>query len=126
MNTLKLITWKGKDLCSTVYYFLGNCLGEYIKLVTWMGEGLCSIVYYFSGNCMSEYMGLITGNYEAKEDGFRPGGASLHSMMTPHGPDAICFEKASNVTKFEPERVADGKEKNKILSQRKFATVCEI
>ena len=56
---------------------------------------------------MSEFMGLIFGNYEAKESGFRPGGASLHSMMTPHGPDAQCFEGASNA-KLEPVRVADG------------------
>lgn len=44
---------------------------------------------------MSEFMGLIYGVYEAKEGGFKPGGASLHSMMTPHGPDAEAFEKAS-------------------------------
>uniref|UniRef100_A0A915CUE2 Homogentisate 1,2-dioxygenase n=1 Tax=Ditylenchus dipsaci TaxID=166011 RepID=A0A915CUE2_9BILA len=50
---------------------------------------------YYHRNCMSEYMGLITGNYEAKSQGFQPGGASLHSMMTPHGPDYNCFEKAS-------------------------------
>lgn len=56
---------------------------------------------------MSEFMGLIFGNYEAKEEGFQPGGASLHSMMTPHGPDAEAFEKASNA-KLVPSRVADG------------------
>ena len=44
---------------------------------------------------MSEYMGLIYGVYEAKEGGFLPGGASLHSMMTPHGPDAQAFDKAT-------------------------------
>jgi len=32
---------------------------------------------------MSECMGLITGKYEAKETGFRLGGATLHSCMTP-------------------------------------------
>ncbi|XP_014744373.1 PREDICTED: homogentisate 1,2-dioxygenase isoform X1 [Sturnus vulgaris] len=62
---------------------------------------------YYHRNCMSEFMGLIKGHYEAKEEGFQPGGGSLHSMMTPHGPDADCFEKASKV-KLEPERVADG------------------
>ncbi|XP_072254558.1 homogentisate 1,2-dioxygenase [Pyxicephalus adspersus] len=62
---------------------------------------------YYHSNCMSEFMGLIMGHYEAKEEGFEPGGASLHSAMTPHGPDFECFEKASNV-KLEPERVADG------------------
>lgn len=56
---------------------------------------------------MSEYMGLIVGSYEAKEGGFRPGGGSLHSMMTPHGPDASCFEKAST-DELAPCRVADG------------------
>lgn len=56
---------------------------------------------------MSEFMGLIKGHYEAKEEGFQPGGASLHSMMTAHGPDAECFEKASKA-KLEPERVAEG------------------
>ena len=45
---------------------------------------------------MSEFMGLIHGQYEAKEEGFAPGGASLHSMMTPHGPDRDAFEKASS------------------------------
>ena len=44
---------------------------------------------------MSEFMGLVCGSYEAKADGFVPGGASLHSMMTPHGPDRDAFEKAS-------------------------------
>lgn len=59
------------------------------------------------GNCMSEFMGLIKGHYEAKQGGFLPGGGSLHSAMTPHGPDADCFEKASKA-KLEPERIADG------------------
>ncbi|XP_028412155.1 homogentisate 1,2-dioxygenase-like [Dendronephthya gigantea] len=63
---------------------------------------------YYHRNCMSEFMGLIFGNYEAKEEGFAPGGASLHSMMTPHGPDKQCFEKASTVEELKPERVADG------------------
>ncbi|VDO40305.1 unnamed protein product [Haemonchus placei] len=58
-------------------------------------------------NCMSEYMGLIVGCYEAKEGGFRPGGGSLHSMMTPHGPDINCFEKASKDV-LKPQRVAEG------------------
>jgi len=60
-----------------------------------------------SGNCMSEFMGLIKGRYEAKEDGFSAGGASLHSIMTPHGPDRQCFEVGSN-NELVPERIADG------------------
>ncbi|XP_033635425.1 homogentisate 1,2-dioxygenase-like [Asterias rubens] len=62
---------------------------------------------YYHRNCMSEFMGLIKGKYEAKEEGFQAGGATLHSMMTPHGPDAACFEGASNA-ELKPQRVADG------------------
>lgn len=62
---------------------------------------------YFHRNCMSEFMGLIKGNYEAKAGAFLPGGASLHSIMTPHGPDVKCFEGASNEV-LEPRRIADG------------------
>uniref|UniRef100_A0AAY4APR8 Homogentisate 1,2-dioxygenase n=1 Tax=Denticeps clupeoides TaxID=299321 RepID=A0AAY4APR8_9TELE len=62
---------------------------------------------YYHRNCMSEFMGLIKGHYEAKEEGFQPGGASLHSIMTPHGPDVDCFEKNSTAT-LKPERVAEG------------------
>jgi homogentisate 1,2-dioxygenase len=47
-------------------------------------------------------------NFSLQEEGFSAGGASLHSMMTPHGPDKGCFEKASNVENLVPERVADG------------------
>ena len=49
---------------------------------------------YFHRNCMSEFMGMIRGKYDAKE-GFVAGGASLHNIMTPHGPDQATFEKAS-------------------------------
>lgn len=44
---------------------------------------------------MSEFMGLIYGVYDAKPEGFTPGGFSLHNMMLPHGPDASAFEHAS-------------------------------
>lgn len=51
---------------------------------------------YFHRNLMSEFMGLIHGEYDAKAEGFVPGGASLHNCMSPHGPDADTFEKASS------------------------------
>ncbi len=51
---------------------------------------------YFHRNVMSEFMGLIHGVYDAKAEGFVPGGASLHNCMSPHGPDAETFEKASS------------------------------
>ncbi|MCT8999792.1 homogentisate 1,2-dioxygenase [Chelativorans intermedius] len=50
---------------------------------------------WFHRNVMSEFMGLIRGRYDAKEEGFLPGGMSLHNMMLPHGPDADSFEKAT-------------------------------
>ena len=50
---------------------------------------------YYHRNCMSEFMGMVYGQYDAKKGGFVPGGASLHSIMTPHGPDAATFKKAS-------------------------------
>lgn len=56
---------------------------------------------YFHRNVMSEFMGLVHGVYDAKAEGFEPGGASLHNCMTPHGPDAETFETASTAT-LEP------------------------
>ena len=40
-------------------------------------------------------MGLVTGQYDAKPEGFKPGGASLHNAMVPHGPDTEAFARAS-------------------------------
>jgi len=51
---------------------------------------------YYHKNCMSEFMGLILGEYEAKKEGFRKGGASLHSCMTAHGPDTHTYKGASS------------------------------
>jgi homogentisate 1,2-dioxygenase len=51
---------------------------------------------WYHRNIMSEFMGLIYGQYDAKEEGFVPGGMSLHNMMLPHGPDTMGFEKATN------------------------------
>jgi len=62
---------------------------------------------YYHRNCMSEFMGLILGKYEAKEEGFCPGGATLHSMMTPHGPDNKCFEDWTE-KQLGPIKVAEG------------------
>lgn len=53
---------------------------------------------------MNEFMGLVTGSYDAKADGFAPGGASLHNCMAGHGPDAATFEKASNA-ELQPEKL---------------------
>ncbi|ODN41878.1 homogentisate 1,2-dioxygenase, partial [Piscirickettsia litoralis] len=56
---------------------------------------------YFHRNVMSECMGLIEGVYDAKADGFEPGGISIHNCMAGHGPDSTVFEAASH-QKLEP------------------------
>ena len=50
---------------------------------------------WYHRNLMSEFMGLVHGEYDAKPQGFKPGGASLHNCMVPHGPDEEAFDKAS-------------------------------
>jgi homogentisate 1,2-dioxygenase len=50
---------------------------------------------WFHRNVMSEAMGLIHGAYDAKADGFAPGGLSLHNLMSGHGPDVESWQKAS-------------------------------
>ena len=52
---------------------------------------------WYHRNIMSEFMGLVFGVYDAKPEGFVPGGISLHNQMLPHGPDTEAFEHASNV-----------------------------
>lgn len=63
---------------------------------------------WYHRNVMSEFMGLISGDYDAKEGGgFVPGGASLHNVMSGHGPDSMTFEKASN-SDLPPVKVGAG------------------
>jgi homogentisate 1,2-dioxygenase len=61
---------------------------------------------WFHRNAMNEFMGLITGRYDAKAEGFAPGGASLHNCMSGHGPDADTFEKAVR-TELHPQKLED-------------------
>lgn len=51
---------------------------------------------FFHRNVMTEFMGLIHGQYEGKIGGFVPGGFSLHSCMTPHGPDKATYLRGIN------------------------------
>ncbi|MEW6342768.1 MAG: homogentisate 1,2-dioxygenase [Paraburkholderia sp.] len=62
---------------------------------------------WFHRNVASEFMGLVHGVYDAKAEGFMPGGASLHNCMTGHGPDADTFEKASHSDTSKPHKVGD-------------------
>ncbi len=59
---------------------------------------------WYHRNTMSEYMGLIYGQYDAKEEGFVPGGGSLHNQMSAHGPDQDAFDKASNA-ELKPQKL---------------------
>ena len=62
---------------------------------------------WFHRNVASEFMGLVRGVYDAKAEGFAPGGASLHNCMSGHGPDAATFEKASAADLSRPDVIAD-------------------
>jgi homogentisate 1,2-dioxygenase len=50
---------------------------------------------WYHMNIMSEFMGLIYGIYDAKPEGFVPGGMSLHNCMLPHGPDKAAYDQAT-------------------------------
>jgi homogentisate 1,2-dioxygenase len=60
---------------------------------------------WYHRNIMSEYMGLVFGQYDAKEEGFVPGGGSLHNQMSAHGPDLDAFEKASSA-ELKPQKLS--------------------
>jgi len=63
---------------------------------------------WYHRNTMSEFMGLIHGDYDAKTGGgFKPAGASLHNIMSAHGPDAGTHTKASNA-ELKPMKVGEG------------------
>jgi homogentisate 1,2-dioxygenase len=62
---------------------------------------------WFHRNVASEFMGLVFGAYDAKAEGFSPGGASLHNSMSGHGPDAETFEKASHADLSKPDVIKD-------------------
>lgn len=60
---------------------------------------------YFHRNYMNELMGLIEGQYDAKQEGFLPGGVSIHNSMVPHGPDVSSYDHGVSQT-LKPERYA--------------------
>jgi homogentisate 1,2-dioxygenase len=82
---------------------------------------------WYHRNVMSEYMGLIYGQYDAKEEGFVPGGGSLHNQMSAHGPDLDAFEKASNAD-LKPQKLSGTMafmfESRYIIRPTRFAMDC--
>jgi homogentisate 1,2-dioxygenase len=61
---------------------------------------------WFHRNIMSEYMGLVRGAYDAKAEGFVPGGGSLHNTFASHGPDAETYARASTA-ELAPQKLDD-------------------
>ena len=61
---------------------------------------------WFHRNFMNEFMGLVRGEYDAKAEGFLPGGASLHNCMSGHGPDAVSYQRALS-DPLQPQYLAD-------------------
>jgi homogentisate 1,2-dioxygenase len=59
---------------------------------------------WFHRNVMSEAMGLIHGAYDAKAEGFSPGGLSLHNLMSGHGPDLESWKNASEA-ELKPAKI---------------------
>jgi homogentisate 1,2-dioxygenase len=82
---------------------------------------------WYHRNVMSEYMGLVYGQYDAKEEGFVPGGGSLHNCMSAHGPDLDAFEKASTA-ELKPQKLSGTLafmfESRYIIRPTKFAMDC--
>jgi homogentisate 1,2-dioxygenase len=61
---------------------------------------------WYHRNVMSEFMGLVRGTYDARVQGFVPGGCSLHNCMSAHGPDAATFERATAI-ELKPQYLDD-------------------
>jgi homogentisate 1,2-dioxygenase len=84
---------------------------------------------WYHRNFMSEYMGLVYGQYDAKEEGFVPGGGSLHNQFSAHGPDADAFQKASNA-ELEPQKLCGTMafmfESRYVLRPTRFAMETEV
>ncbi|BBP63352.1 homogentisate 1,2-dioxygenase [Pseudomonas sp. Cab53] len=82
---------------------------------------------WFHRNLMNEFMGLIQGAYDAKAEGFVPGGASLHSCMSAHGPDGETCTKAINA-ELQPAKIdhtmAFMFETSQVLRPSRFAMDC--
>ncbi|HKU45475.1 MAG TPA: homogentisate 1,2-dioxygenase [Burkholderiales bacterium] len=61
---------------------------------------------WFHRNVMSELMGLVHGVYDAKAEGFKPGGISIHNCLSAHGPDLASYRKASE-EELKPRKIED-------------------
>ncbi|MDF2643939.1 MAG: homogentisate 1,2-dioxygenase [Pseudomonas sp.] len=82
---------------------------------------------WFHRNVMNEFMGLIEGEYDAKAEGFMPGGSSLHNCMSAHGPDNATAVKAM-AAELKPQKIENTMafmfETGKVLRPSRHALAC--
>lgn len=82
---------------------------------------------WFHRNVMNECMGLVHGVYDAKAEGFLPGGVSLHPRMSAHGPDAATTERAI-AAELVPHRIGGTLafmfETGQVIRPTRFAMEC--
>ncbi|WP_044870497.1 homogentisate 1,2-dioxygenase [Pseudomonas sp. LFM046] len=82
---------------------------------------------WFHRNLMNEFMGLIQGAYDAKAEGFAPGGASLHNCMSAHGPDNATTTTAIAVD-LKPHKIDNTMafmfETSRVLRPSQYALEC--
>jgi homogentisate 1,2-dioxygenase len=82
---------------------------------------------WFHRNAMSELMGLIHGTYDAKAEGFKPGGISIHNCMQAHGPDVATYDRASQ-GELAPHKIEGSLafmwESKYLFRSTKFALAC--
>ena len=85
--------------------FMGLIYGIYEVTCIWINIGLstsCYVMLKDDTQCNELVLYM-----QAKADGFLPGGASLHSCMTPHGPDTKTYEATiSRADANEPFRLS--------------------
>ena len=63
---------------------------------------------WFHRNVTSEFMGLVHGVYDAKAEGFVPGGASLHNCMSrPRPRRARRSRRRAAPTRSKPDEIGD-------------------
>lgn len=82
---------------------------------------------WFHRNLMNEFMGLLLGAYDAKADGFAPGGASLHNCMSAHGPDNASTVQAI-AAELKPHKIENTMafmfETGRVLRPSRYALEC--
>jgi homogentisate 1,2-dioxygenase len=60
---------------------------------------------WYHRNVMSEFMGLVHGQYDAKPEGFKPGGMSLHNSPWCRTARPEAFDKASKQRSWRPHKL---------------------